>query len=162
MELPHQQIFDEASSEFSLFFSRKGYTVTNNVWVMGMNNFYVSFPDIGVPALHQYYILDHSIMNIFVKMPEGRTISLVVEPSDTTEIVKAKIHEKENISPELQQLSFDGNPLVGDGLTLSNYDIHGYSTLFLDLTYTYTDSRAVLAKAARSLETRPPMIGIIS
>lgn len=71
-------------------------------------------------------------MLILVKTPGGRTIDLEVEPSNTIGTIKAKIHDREGISPDRQQLSFTGN-VLNDGFTLSEYNIQEQSTLFLTL-----------------------------
>ena len=53
-------------------------------------------------------------MQIFIKTLTGKTITLEVEPSDTIEAVKAKIHDEE-------------------GRSLSDYNVQKESTLHLVL-----------------------------
>lgn len=74
--------------------------------------------------------LSLSAMQIFVKMPDGKHVTLEVEPTDRIEDVKAKILDKEGTLPVYYQLIYAGKCLE-DGNTLQDYSVKKDDTLYL-------------------------------
>lgn len=93
-----------------------------------------------------------SAMQLFVKTPTGKTITLEVEPTDSIEAVKDKIQEKESIPPHQQKLTI-GVTELEDGCTLPDYNIQKESTLQLTLRSTGAEETTTIADIYSALST---------
>ncbi|KAG0697070.1 ubiquitin [Suillus ampliporus] len=70
-------------------------------------------------------------MRVFVTTPEGKTLTIEVEPSDTLDIVMAKIQDKIGIPFNKEMvLTFEEKKLVL-AQTVSYYNIQNESTIQL-------------------------------
>ena len=67
-------------------------------------------------------------MILSVKLTQGLSLWLDVEPSDTIENVKTKIQDKKGIPQDQQRLTHEGQELE-DHLTLSEYGLNDLATI---------------------------------
>lgn len=70
-------------------------------------------------------------MDIFVEIPNGKTITLEVKPSDTIRIVKEKLQENAGIRVGRKHLLFRGEKLANNS-SLSDCNVQKESTLILE------------------------------
>jgi ubiquitin len=71
-------------------------------------------------------------MQIFVNQPQGGTITIDVEGSDSIENVKQKLYDQTSTPIDFQKLLFAGK-LLEDGRTLADYNIQKESTIYIVL-----------------------------
>ena len=69
-------------------------------------------------------------VKLFVEIEGHKVINLYVKPSDTVEDLKYYVYERENISPDQQEIVFENRSLVNHQ-TLSSYSIQSQSTVYV-------------------------------
>ena len=69
-----------------------------------------------------HLLLYYCQKQVFVKIPSGKIIKLKAEANDTIENIKVMVQHQERISPDYQELFFEGSELR-EGRTLGDYSI---------------------------------------
>ena len=68
-------------------------------------------------------------MQIFVKLVDGATVTLDVQPNNTIDEVRTKLRQRKIVMPSTEEiLTFGGKQLM-DGYKLSDYNIQKESTI---------------------------------
>ena len=75
--------------------------------------------------------LDKEIQ-IFVKTLTGKCLTFTIKPSDTIDLLKSKIQDKEGIPPDKMRLVF-GHSQLEDSFRIADYGIQNGSTVHLVL-----------------------------
>jgi hypothetical protein len=94
----------------------------------------------------EYAVEEGGSMQIFVLLPQGNSITLDVEASDTISLVKALVKQKEGIPRAEQRLLHSDNDLEDDK-SLSDYNIQNDDTLVLAMRLDGAGKRARAAMA---------------
>ena len=71
-----------------------------------------------------------SVIQIFIKTPSDKTVTVNIDPAKSIECLKQMIHDIERIPPDHQLLTYTGKNLE-DGQSLSYYKITHQSTIML-------------------------------
>ena len=82
-------------------------------------------------TFHHYHTVAR--MLIYVRTPDGKTITLAVRASDTIKTVKAKIEDAEGILLDGQRLTFAGKELDDERTVSDHGSIKNGSTLEVQL-----------------------------
>ena len=73
-------------------------------------------------------------MEILIKTLAGKAIRLEVVPSDTIEIIKKKIQDREGVHPDEQRIFIRGRGLQEDSRTMIDYEVIHGTTLFMSIS----------------------------